>query len=110
MKQYVQQARIKLLTLVMAGIAGAGLSVAASAAETGAGINAHVGTGASASMPDTAQAGGSAETHMSTAGSANSNAQWMSGATRGADRAAARMDAHGVDSGATGTASVTGKR
>jgi hypothetical protein len=116
MKQNAQQVRTKLLTLIMAGVAGAGLAAAAPAAETGTGIDARVDAGTTVSAPDTAQAGGAADAHMSPSGNANSNAQWQSGATRGEDRAAERMSAHGTgmkQSGAnleaTGTAAVTGK-
>ena len=80
------------------------------------GINANIGAGAPVSVPDTAQAGGVANAHMSTSGIANSNAQWQSGATRGADRAAERMNPNGAELKqpgatleATGTAVVKGK-
>ena len=96
MKHNAQQVRPKLLTLIMAGVAGAGFAAAAVAAETGAGINANVDAGTTFSAPGTARAGGAAEAHMSTSGSANSNAQWQSGATRGEDRAAERMNTHGT--------------
>ena len=117
MKQNAQQVRTKLLTLIMAGVAGAGFAAAATAAGIDGGINANVGTGATVSAPDTTQAGGTADAHMSTSGSANSNAQWQSGATRGADRAAERMNTHGAemtqsggaDLEAAGTATVKGK-
>lgn len=92
MKQNAQQIRTKLLTVIMAGVAGVGFAAAATAAGVGVGINTNVGAGAQVAAPNNAQAGGSADAHMSTAGSANSNAQWQNGATRGADRAAARMD------------------
>lgn len=88
MKQNSQQIRTKLLTVIMAGVAGVGFATAA----TAAGVGANVGAGTEVTAPDKAQAGGSADAHMSTSGSANTNAQWESGATRGADRAAARMD------------------
>jgi len=96
MKQNAQQVRPKFLTLIMAGVAGAGFAAAA-AAETGTGINANVDAGTTFSAPGTAQAGGAAETHMSTSGSANSNAQWQSGATRGEDRAAEHMNTHSTE-------------
>ena len=108
MKQYAQQVRTQLLTLIMAGVAGAGLATTATAA--GIGGHAEVGAGASLPAPDTAQAGGAADAHMSSSGSANSNAQWQSGATRGAGRAAERMNADGADLEATGTATVKGQR
>ena len=117
MKQNAQQVRTQLLTLIMAGVTGAGFAAAATAAGIGGGVNANVGAGANVSVPGTAQAGGAADAHMSPSGSANSNAQWQSGATRGADRAAERMDAQGAEmkqSGgagleATDTATVQGK-
>lgn len=95
MMRNAQQIRSKLLTVIMAGVAGVGFATAATAAGVGVGANAHVGAGAQVAAPNNAQAGGRADAHMSTAGSANSNAQWQSGATRGADRAAERM---GTDS------------
>src|SRR5512141_2945865 len=110
MKQYAQQVRTQLLTLIMAGVAGAGLATAATAAGLGGGAHADVGAGASVPAPDTAQAGGAADAHMSPSGSANSNAQWQSGATRGADRAAERMNANAADLEATDTATVKGTR
>lgn len=88
MKQYAHQVRFKLLALIMAGMTGASLATAASAAEAEAGI----------------QAGGAADDHMSTAGSANSNAQRKSGATQGADRAADRMSPDGTDMKPSGSA------
>lgn len=110
MKQYAQQVRVKLLGLMMAGMAGVGLASAATAAGMGAGANAQVGSGAE-------RAGVTAGEHMSTSGSTNSNAQWQDGATQGADRAAARMSTYGADAKqagatleATGKASVKGKR
>ena len=65
----------------------------------------------------TGMAGGAAETHTSPAGSANGNAQWQSGAARGADRAAERMNAPGTgmtpsgeaELDATGSARAKGK-
>lgn len=88
MKQYAHQVRFKLLALIMAGMTGAGLTTAASAAEAEAAL----------------QAGGTAGAHMNTTGSANSNAQWKSGATRGADRAADRMSPDGADMKQSGSA------
>ena len=109
MKQYAQQVRTQLLTLIMAGVAGAGLATTATAAGIGGGANVNAGVGAGVTAPDTAQAGGAADAHMSSSGSANSNAQWQSGATRGSDRAAERTNADGADLEAAGTATVTGK-
>lgn len=104
MKQIFQTARIKLLTLIMAGAAGGGFAIAATAA--GVGVNAG------------AQAGGVADAHMSASGSADSDAQWQSGATRGIDRAAERMSPQGAEMnqagvanlGAAGAAAATGTR
>lgn len=118
MKQYAQQVRTQLLTLIMAGVAGVGAATAATAAGLGGGVHADVGAGASVPAPDTAQAGGTADAHMSPSGSANSNAQWQSGATRGADRAAERTNADGAEMKQSGgadrevsdTATVKGKR
>lgn len=91
MKQ--QQIRIRLMTLVLAAVAGA--SVAATATAAGVGGGAHVGAGTT--MPGAAQAGGSADSHLSTSGSANTNAQWQNGAVRGADRADERKNAKGAE-------------
>lgn len=91
MKQNHQQIRTKLLTVIMAGVTGVGFAAAATAAGAGIGANANVGAGAQVTAPTNTQAGGSANTHMSTAGNANSNAQWQRGATQGVDRAADRM-------------------
>jgi len=103
MKQNTQQVRTKLLTLIVASVAGAGFAAAASAAGIGSGSNADVGAGATVSTPDTAQVGGAADAHMSTSGNANNNAQWQSGTTRGTDRAAERMNAHGAEMKQSGT-------
>ncbi|MGE5318737.1 MAG: hypothetical protein ACM3KD_01020 [Hyphomicrobiaceae bacterium] len=110
MKQIAQQVRTKFLTLALAAMAGTGVAAAANAAGLGAGINADIGAGPHGAMPDTAQAGGKADAHVSPSGSANGDAQWQSGATRGEDRAAKRMNAHGADSRTATTASATGKR
>jgi hypothetical protein len=88
MKQNAQ-IRTQLLTVIMAGVASVGFAAAATAAGVGGGVNTNVGAGAQ--VAPEAQAGGSADAHMSTTGSENSNAQWQGGATQGADRAAARM-------------------
>ena len=88
MKQSVQQVHTKLMSLILSsliitGVAGVGFAAAAMAAGAPAGVGAD------------AVAGGATEANMSDAGTANSNAQWQSGATRGADRAAARMHTTG---------------
>lgn len=101
MMQKIQPIRSTLLTVLMAGFATA-------ATAAGVGVNANAG----------AQAGGNAGTHMSPAGSANSNAQWQDGAAKGADRAAERMSPKGADmkqsvdveSDASGKAALKGKR
>ncbi len=101
MMQKIQPIRSTLLTVLLVGFA-------TTATAAGVGVNANVG----------AQAGGTAATHMSPAGSANDNAQWQDGATRGADRAAERMSPTGADmkqssgaeSDATGKAALKGKR
>ena len=113
MMRNAQQIRSKLLTVILAGVAGVGFATAV----TAAGVEANVGAGAQVEAPGNVQAGGTADAHMSTSGSANSNAQWHSGATRGADLAAERMNAHGAemtqsggaDLEAAGTATVKGK-
>lgn len=86
MKQNAQ-VRTKFLTAIMAGVAGVGFVTAA----TAVGIDhTAVGAGAEVAAPIKSQAGGRAEANMDPTGSASSNAQWQSGATRGADRAAER--------------------
>lgn len=116
MMKKAQPIRTQLVTVLMAGVASIGLATAATAAGVGVGVNA--GAGAQVGAPAKAHTGGAAEAHMSTSGSANSNAQWQSGATRGADRAAERLDAKGAgmtqstdaELEAAGTASVKGAR
>ena len=86
MKQNAQ-VRTKLLTAIMAGVAGIGFVTAA----TAVGLDhTPVGAGAEVAAPINSQAGGRAEANMDPTGSASSNAQWQSGATRGADSAAER--------------------
>lgn len=113
MMQTAQQVGSKLLALIIAGVAGVGFVTAATAAGVGAGVDANVGGGAQVAAPDMDQAGGSADAHMSTSGSTNSNAQWQSGATRGAEHMNAR-DAEMKPSEETaleaiGTATAKGK-
>ena len=72
MKQYAQQVRTQLLTLIMAGMAGAGVATAATAAGLGGVHAADDGTGFHA--PDPAQTGGTADTRLRPPGSANGNA------------------------------------
>lgn len=110
MKQIVQQDRTRFLTLIMAGVATFGFAHVTMAADSAAAANATVGAAA--------QPGTAAGAQMSGSGSANSNAQWQSGATQGADRATARMSPHGAemmhsggaDVSATGNAAAKGKR
>jgi len=105
MKQHAQQIRTKLFIVIMAGLAGVGFATAATAAEVAAGADAQV------AAPDHAQAGGSADAHMSTSGNANSNAQWQSGASRGADRAAERRGTNvdGLEQSAAAEHEAAGK-
>jgi hypothetical protein len=100
MKQYAQQVRSKLLTLIMTAVVGFGLATAATAA--GVRANANVDAGA--------EAGGSTDAHMSTSGSTNSNAQWQSEASQGADRAAARTSPYGAEMKQSGEASLDAGR
>jgi hypothetical protein len=95
MTQKTQPIRTRLMTALMAGVASIGFATAATAAGVGVGVNA--GAGVQVGAPVKAQAGGVAGAQMSTSGSANSNAQWQSGATQGGDRAAERMNAKGAD-------------
>lgn len=103
MKQNTQQVRTKIMTLIVAGVVGAGFAAATSAAGIGDGIDADIGAATTVPTPDTAQVGGAADAHMSTSGNASNNAQWQSGATRGTDRAAERMNAHGAEMKQSGT-------
>lgn len=108
MMQKSQAIRTQFLTVIMAGVAAVGFATTASGA----------GVGAEVAAPANAQAGGNADAHLSPSGSANSNAQWQSGAAQGADRATERMSAKGAEKKqsagtepeATGTAAVKGKR
>ena len=97
MKQTAQQLRTKLLTLIMAGAAGAGFAAAATATETGNVINAHIDAVTTVSAPDTAQADGAADAHMSMPGNATSNAQSQSGAAPNTDRVTERMSTHSAE-------------
>lgn len=101
MKQNAQQIRTKLLTVILAGVAGVGFATAVTAA--GVGVGGKADAGAQVAASDKAQAGVYADAHMSTTGSANGNAQGQSGATWGADRAAERMGTN-VDGLAQSTA------
>jgi len=94
MKRNAQPIRTQLLTVIMAGVVSASFATAATAAGTGTRANANAGAGAGAqsASPGYVQAGGAADAHMNAYGSANTNAQWQSGATPGADRTADRAD------------------
>lgn len=81
--------RTQLLTAIMAGVVSASFATAATAAGTSARANANAGAGVQPASPGYVQA---ADAHMNAYGSANTNAQWQSGATRGADRTADRAD------------------
>jgi hypothetical protein len=95
MKQTAQQLCTRLLTLIMAGVAGTG--AAAAAAATGTGINAQVDTGADVSAPDTAPADGAVDAHISMYMSISGNAQSQNGAAPNTDRAAERMSTHSAE-------------
>jgi hypothetical protein len=89
MKQHVQQSRIRLLTVIMAGVASVGFATAATAA--GVGVNTNAGAWARVAAPGTPLASGAADAHLD----AYVSAQWHDGAARGGSRSAARMDANG---------------
>ena len=105
MMRNAQQIRSKLLTVILAGVAGVGFATAA----TAAGVDANVGAGAQVEAPGNVQAGGTADAHMSPSGSTNTNAQWQNGAARGADRAAERMGTSGTELKPSTELEVTGK-
>lgn len=73
----------QLLSVISAGIVAAAFTGNVYAA----GAKAEAGT----------QAGATAGAHMGATGTANTNAQWQSGATKGDARAAARMSATGAE-------------
>lgn len=113
MKRNSQSTRSPLLTSILAGVASASFTAAALAAGVGVGAGASVGAGAQVTAPGQAQVGGSADANMSTSGSANTNAQWQDGATRGADRAAERIKGTGetaTELEASGKANAKTKR
>lgn len=95
MMQTAFQSCTRLLAAILAGVTGTTLATAAAAA----GLN--LGAGATVSAPGAAQAGGSAEAHLS----ANGNAQWKSGATRGVDRA---LEREGTSVGGAEAAAAAG--
>jgi hypothetical protein len=77
MMQNAQAIRAQLITVIMAGVAGAGFAAAATAA-----------------APGYVQAGGAVDAHLNAYISAHSNTRWTSGAARDADRAAEQMGAN----------------
>jgi hypothetical protein len=89
----------QLITVIMAGVAGAGFAAAATAA-----------------APGYVQAGGAVDAHLNAYISAHSNARWTSGAARDADRAAEQMGANDLGLApspadeAVGTEAVLAKR
>lgn len=90
MKQHVQQIRIRLLTAIMAGVAGADFATTSTAASV---LNTHAGAGAGVAVLGTPLAGGAADAHLDAYVSANT--PWRDGAAGGGSRAAARMGANG---------------
>ena len=110
MMRNAQQIRSKLLTVILAGVAGVGFATAATAAGVDIGVDANVDAGAQVEAPGNVQAGGPADAHMSPSGSTNTNAQWQSGAARGADRAAERMGTNGTELKQSTELEATGKR
>lgn len=113
MMQTAQQVGSKLLALIIAGVASVGFVTAATAAGVGADVDAKVGGGSQIAAPDTDQARGSADAHMSPSGSTHSNAPWQSGATRDAarmnDHDAEMKQSDGTALEAIGTATAKGK-
>lgn len=118
MKKPVERTRYKLLAVLTAGLGAAGLASTVMAAGigigggigAGAGAGANAGAGVQVAPSVDVQAGGTAATHMNTNGTANSNAQWQSGATRGTDRAAERTPSTTDEEPEATTASSKGKR
>lgn len=90
MTQHAKPMRTKILTAIMASVVSVGFVTAATAARLGIDTNTNIGTGTGVEAPINDKAGASADTHMSTSGSTHNDAQWGSGASRGADRAADR--------------------
>ena len=105
MKQYAQQVRTRLLTLIMAGVAGAGFASVATAAGMGGGIKSDVGTGASVPAREPAQTSGAADAHMGPSGSASSNATERMNAND-----AEMKQSGGTDLDVNDTTTVKGKR
>lgn len=121
MKRSVKQTRRKLLATLVAGLSGTGLATAVMAAGIGVGVGvnaganagaggANAGAGVQAAPAIDVQTGGTAAEQMSATGAANSNAQWQTGATRGADRAEERTPTKSEDPEEATTPSSKGKR
>lgn len=112
--QKPQQLRSPFLSTIMAAVVGVSLSSAVLAAGIDVGVKAGVGADARVGTSGAAQAGGTADGHMSASGSDNGNAQWQSGAIRGMDRATERMPPNDTEPEAeleaAGKAAVKGKR
>lgn len=77
MMRNAQAIPAQLITVIMAGVAGAGFAAAATAA-----------------APGYVQAGGAVDAHLNAYISAHSNARWTSAADRDTDRAAEQMGAN----------------
>jgi hypothetical protein len=77
MMRNAQAIPAQLITVIMAGVAGAGLAAAATAA-----------------APGYVQAGGAVDAHLNAYISAHSSARWTSGSARDAERAAEQMSAN----------------
>ncbi len=84
-----QQIRTRLLTAIMAGVAGIGVATAATAASGGMSADA----GARVAALGAPLAGGAADAHLDAYVSANT--RWRDGAAAVGSRAAARMGANG---------------
>lgn len=119
MKKSVKQTRRKLLATLVAGLSGTGLATAVMAAGIGVGVGVNAGANAGAGGANAGvqaapaidvQAGGTAAGQMSTTGTANSNAQWRTGATRGTDRAGERTPTNSEEPEEATTTSSKDKR
>ena len=106
MTQHTKPLRNKVLTALMASVISIGFVTGAAAAKLGIDANTSVGAGASPSVgvgagvgaggntPAVGQAGGTADSHMSTSGNTHTKAQWGSGASRASDGTSERTTAH----------------
>ena len=92
MTQHAKPMRTKILTAIMASVVSVGFVTAATAARLGIDTNTNIGAGTRIEAPMNDKAGVNADTHMSTSGSVNNDAQWGSGAYRGANRVADRQE------------------